>query len=204
VQEAVQGEKGYAGSLSSSMALVLEEFYRNITAVAVSAVTGEGMDELLEKIGLAGEEYHREFRPMLEAKARLKAEREEKAQQRKLKHMRQQMAAAQGGGEVGGSAGLGAAVRPRPPSSVPAHSRHAADAEEEDDSDEEGEREGSGRYSLGGIRAFEPDSDSGDDDGQDDLEYLHQVSLPPALPAVCTGAIEKCEALCSASCRRCC
>ena len=47
VQEAVAGEKAYAGALSSSMALVLEEFYRNITAVAVSAVTGRGMDELL-------------------------------------------------------------------------------------------------------------------------------------------------------------
>ncbi len=190
MQEAVQGEKGYAGSLSSSMALVLEEFYRNITAVAVSAVTGEGMDELLEKIRLSGEEYHRDFRPMLESKARLKTEREEKAQQRKLKLMRQQMAAAQGGGEVGGSAGLGAAVHPRPPS-VPAHSRRAADTEEEVDSDEEGEVEGSGRYSLGGIRAFEPDSDSGDDDGQDDLEYLHQVSPSRPPSPVCTGAIDR-------------
>jgi len=38
---------------------VLDEFYRNITAVAVSAVTGEGMDELFDKIDQAAEEYHR-------------------------------------------------------------------------------------------------------------------------------------------------
>jgi len=183
VQEAVAGEKAYAGALSSSMALVLEEFYRNITAVAVSAVTGRGMDELLDKIRLAGEEYQREFRPMLEAKARLKAQRENKAQQRKLKLMREQMAAAaaQGGPQVGGSAGLGAAVGVGSLSSVPARSRHAADAEEEDseDSEEEGSQDGR-RYSLGGIKAFEPDSDSEDDDGEDDNEYLREV--PPPRP----------------------
>ena len=57
-QQAVAGETAYAGSLSSSMGLVLDEFYHNITAVAVSAVTGEGMDELFAKIDIAAEEYH--------------------------------------------------------------------------------------------------------------------------------------------------
>jgi len=176
VQEAVAGEKAYAGSLSSSMGLVLDEFYRNITAVAVSAVTGEGMDELFEKIDLAAQEYHEQFRPMLEAKAQQKNEREEKMQQRKLKHMRKQMAAAAGGGEVGGTAGLGAAVRGAAPP-LPGHTAH--DAEEEEDSEQEEDRVGR-KYSLGGIKAFEPDSDS-DDDGEDDLDYMHQVSRAPPL-----------------------
>lgn len=163
-QEAVAGEKAYAGSLSSSMGLVLDEFYRNITAVGVSAVTGEGIDELFEKIQLAAEEYHREFRPMLKAKAQQKLKREQKAQERKLKQMRQQMAAAAAGGgaQVGGSAGLGAAVRPP--------------TQDDEDEDSEGDDECGvkPKYSLGGIKAFEPDSDS-DDDGEDDNDYMRQV-----------------------------
>ena len=158
------------------MGLVLDEFYRNITAVAVSAVTGEGMDELFEKIDVAAQEYHEQFRPMLEAKAQQKNEREEKMQQRKLKHMRKQMAAAAGGGEVGGTVGLGAAVRGAAP---PLPGLTAHDAEEEEDSEQEEDRVGR-KYSLGGIKAFEPDSDS-DDDGEDDLDYMHQVSRAPPL-----------------------
>lgn len=175
-QEAVASEKAYAGSLSSSMGLVLDEFYRNITAVAVSAVTGEGMDELFEKIDLAAEEYHKEFRPMLEAKAKAKAQREEKMQQRKLKHMHKQMAAAAGGAEVGGSTGLGAAVRgPAPP--MPAHPPHQDEDDEDEDEEEDEDRVGR-KYTLGGISAFEPDSDS-DDDGEDDLEYMQQMREGP-------------------------
>jgi 2-iminoacetate synthase ThiH len=39
--QALEGEKSYAASLSRSMSLVLEEFYQNMRAVGVSAMTGE-------------------------------------------------------------------------------------------------------------------------------------------------------------------
>lgn len=39
------GEMGYLGSLMGGMVLVLDEFYRQLTAVGVSAMTGEGVEE---------------------------------------------------------------------------------------------------------------------------------------------------------------
>ena len=40
----------YMTSMNRSLALVLDEFYKNIKAVGVSAATGEGMDALFEKV----------------------------------------------------------------------------------------------------------------------------------------------------------
>ena len=38
--QALQQERTYMGTLATSMALMLEEFYRSLHAVGVSAVTG--------------------------------------------------------------------------------------------------------------------------------------------------------------------
>ena len=57
-----------SGTLSASMGLVLEEFYQNIVTASVSAVTGDGIDDLFKKIAEAGQEYHATYRPMMEAR----------------------------------------------------------------------------------------------------------------------------------------
>lgn len=44
-------------SLMSSMSLVLEEFYNNLRACGVSAVTGDGMEEFFERVEEARKEY---------------------------------------------------------------------------------------------------------------------------------------------------
>jgi GTPase SAR1 family protein len=74
-QEALLAEQteSYMSSLTHSMALVLDEFYATLKAVGVSAVTGEGCDELFEAIDAAAEEYNTEYKPQLDAK---RAERE--------------------------------------------------------------------------------------------------------------------------------
>jgi len=46
--QAVQNEQSYSASLSSSMCLVLEEFYRHLQTCGVSAITGEGFQDLVE------------------------------------------------------------------------------------------------------------------------------------------------------------
>ena len=46
--DALEADASYAATLSRSLSLVLDEFYSNLTAVGVSAVTGEGMDELFQ------------------------------------------------------------------------------------------------------------------------------------------------------------
>ena len=45
-QRALDSDDTYAASLAKSLSLVLDEFYENLTAVGVSSVTGEGMQDL--------------------------------------------------------------------------------------------------------------------------------------------------------------
>lgn len=47
-QKALDCDDSYAGSLSRSLSLVLDEFYQNLTTVGVSSITGEGMPALFE------------------------------------------------------------------------------------------------------------------------------------------------------------
>lgn len=66
-QDAIDTETSYLGTLSRSMALVLEEFYAHLRAVAVSAFTGDGIEQFFEAIDEAVQEYEVEYKPMLEA-----------------------------------------------------------------------------------------------------------------------------------------
>jgi 50S ribosomal subunit-associated GTPase HflX len=61
-QETLQAEQSdsYMSSLTHSMAMVMDEFYSTLNAVGVSAVTGQGCDELFSAIDAAGEEFEKE------------------------------------------------------------------------------------------------------------------------------------------------
>ncbi|KAL3917072.1 MAG: hypothetical protein SGPRY_006553, partial [Prymnesium sp.] len=54
---ALQRQSSYMGSLSASMALVLEEFYCSLTSVGVSALTGEGIDDFFGAIDAAAASF---------------------------------------------------------------------------------------------------------------------------------------------------
>lgn len=45
---ALEADASYAATLSRSLSLVLEEFYDGMRCVGLSALTGEGMDELFK------------------------------------------------------------------------------------------------------------------------------------------------------------
>jgi hypothetical protein len=47
-QAALEKDTSYAATLSRSLSLVLDEFYRSMRSVGVSAVTGEGMTEFFQ------------------------------------------------------------------------------------------------------------------------------------------------------------
>ncbi|WVQ76664.1 hypothetical protein IAR50_006338 [Cryptococcus sp. DSM 104548] len=66
------GEGSYVNSLMGSMCLVLEEFYNNLRAVGVSAMTGEGMRDFFNAVEEARQEYETDYKPELD---RLAAER---------------------------------------------------------------------------------------------------------------------------------
>ena len=60
-QAALDGEKAYIGSLSRSMALMLDEFYSQLRAVHVSALTGDGVPELLDALQTCAHEYQESY-----------------------------------------------------------------------------------------------------------------------------------------------
>jgi len=58
---------GYMGNLLNSMSLMLEEFYKHLNIVGVSAMTGTGIDDFLEAVKGKVDEYDKEYKPELEA-----------------------------------------------------------------------------------------------------------------------------------------
>lgn len=60
------GGSGYMGSLLNSMSLMLEEFYRHLSVVGVSSMTGKGIPEFFEAVGDKAKEFQRDYQPELE------------------------------------------------------------------------------------------------------------------------------------------
>ena len=65
----------YMGSLTKSMAMALDEFYKKISAVEVSAAVGSGMDDLFDAIGAAGKQFETEYIPLLADKLKRSQEK---------------------------------------------------------------------------------------------------------------------------------
>ena len=97
-QEALDKEnsESYMSSLMRSMSLVLDEFYKNINAVGVSAATGEGMDDLFVAIGAAAEEYKTEYLPDLQARVAHTRAKEAEKKAADLKKFRDDVVASSG------------------------------------------------------------------------------------------------------------
>ncbi|KAL9082367.1 MAG: hypothetical protein Q9159_006470 [Coniocarpon cinnabarinum] len=60
------GGSGYMASLLNSMSLVLEEFYKNLSVVGVSSVTGAGVDIFFDAVRDKAQEFERDYKPELE------------------------------------------------------------------------------------------------------------------------------------------
>lgn len=80
-------ESGYMASLSRALCLSMEEFYRQLKSVGVSSLTGDGMDELDEKIAEAVVEYHEAYVPYLQHQRETHAKRKDESAERQLKEM---------------------------------------------------------------------------------------------------------------------
>ena len=89
--EESDSSSSYMNSLNQSLALVLDEFYQNIKAVGVSAVSGEGCEELFEAIAEADQEYRKEYLPMLAEKLKEKSSQKEALAEDDLKRLLQDL-----------------------------------------------------------------------------------------------------------------
>jgi len=67
-QAALQREKTYSSELAFSMSLVLDEFYKNLKAVGVSAVTGAGIEQFFKCVDELAVEYDSQYYVELEKK----------------------------------------------------------------------------------------------------------------------------------------
>jgi GPN-loop GTPase len=64
--EGFGGGSGYMSSLLNSMSLMLEEFYSHLNMVAVSSMTGNGIDDFFEAVEEKRKEFEKDYRPELE------------------------------------------------------------------------------------------------------------------------------------------
>lgn len=58
-QEALESQKSYVSTLTRTMSLTLDEFYRDLRACGVSSITGIGFAQLLDHVSDAVKEYER-------------------------------------------------------------------------------------------------------------------------------------------------
>lgn len=75
---------GYMGSLLNSMSLMLEEFYRHLSVVGVSSMTGEGVDEFFAAVEEKRQEFERDYKPELERKRKEREEAKEARREQEL------------------------------------------------------------------------------------------------------------------------
>lgn len=75
---------GYMGSLLNSMSLMLEEFYRHLSVVGVSSMTGDGIDEFFAAVQEKKQEFERDYKPELE---RRREQRDKEKKQRREKEL---------------------------------------------------------------------------------------------------------------------
>ena len=76
------GGSGYMSSLLNSMSLMLEEFYRHLSVVAVSSITAKGTDDFFEAVADKVKEFERDYRPELERRKESKQkERDDRREQ---------------------------------------------------------------------------------------------------------------------------
>jgi GTPase SAR1 family protein len=149
------GGSGYLGSLLNSMSLVLEEFYRHLSVVGVSAMTGDGVEEFFKSVQEKKEEFIRDYQPELERRRKQrekdKAERRGKELGRLLKDMN--VSGSQKGKEKKG------ATKDEPET--------VSDAEDMEEEEQEGMM----------LDDDEDDEDDEDEDMESGLEQRYQQAL---------------------------
>ncbi|KAL8913174.1 MAG: hypothetical protein Q9171_001968 [Xanthocarpia ochracea] len=80
----IGGGSGYMGSLLNSMSLMLEEFYRHLSVVGVSSMTGLGVSEFFEAVREKAEEFERDYKPELERRQQERQKQKESKREKEL------------------------------------------------------------------------------------------------------------------------
>ena len=99
------GGSGYMGSLLNSMSLMLEEFYRHLSVVGVSSMTGKGIDDFFVAVEQKAEEFERDYKPELERRKKEREEQKQGKRDQELGKMMKDMNVSESSGTLGASGG---------------------------------------------------------------------------------------------------
>ncbi|KAK9351612.1 hypothetical protein V1505DRAFT_359824 [Lipomyces doorenjongii] len=119
-----EGGTGYMNSLMNSMSLVLEEFYRHLDVVSVSAYTGAGIDDFFEAVDRKVEEFNTDYKAEMDRMIRERQKEKEAERQRSVNRLMKDM-------------GINDQAKPKTKND---QAQTISDAEEEDDEDEFADR----------------------------------------------------------------
>ena len=75
---------GYMNTFLNSMSLMLEEFYRHLSVVGVSSMTGAGVNEFFDAVNHKAEEFRRDYQPELEKRRDMMRENKEGKREKEL------------------------------------------------------------------------------------------------------------------------
>eukprot|EP00850_Spirogloea_muscicola_P020149 SM000208S06319 [mRNA] locus=s208:124929:127604:+ [translate_table: standard] len=95
-QAAIEHDTSYTSQLSRSLCLVLDEFYKNLKNVGVSAITGAGMRQFFQAVDESGIEYETSYRVELEHRRAEKEKRDAARKAADLARVEQDIAEAKG------------------------------------------------------------------------------------------------------------
>ena len=136
---------GYMGSLLNSMSLMLEEFYRHLSVVGVSSMTGKGIDEFFQAVSEKADEFDRDYKPELEKRREERQQEKQGKREKELGKLMKDMNVSESSKSPAGS------KRPKPAQRQ--HTDTLSDLEDDSTSEVEAEM-------------IEPDEDDENEDGE--------------------------------------